>query len=204
VVHQPPPNSFGAAVRTKNTHYGYYGSYIVRAKAVTRTPSDRRRQSAERELREKVGAIIRQSLELRGGALAVGTLLHSVYQGLSGEEVLTLARHSARQFLRECISGFAEISGDQVHSTDPRTPSAQTSQAEKSLREALLDAKALYANSRDKTNQVYQQALQRFHQGGISFDDIRSVAKSIPDVEVCRHRRDRLLGSVGYLGELLG
>lgn len=196
VLHQPPPNSFGAAVRIGK---GHYGSYIIRGRVVNKRVSVRH-PITENALREKIAEAARMALEIRRGNAPVGTLLHSVYQSLHGEEIPAFAQHPAEEFLQESIKEFALINKTQAQVKEQKELTSE-SNIKKETRTALLDAKALYTNQK---NQVYQSVLWRFQKDGITMDDIRLVERSISTLEVKEHRTKRLSRLLYLFGKELG
>lgn len=196
VLHQPPPNSFGAAVRTGK---GHYGSYIIRGRAVSKDASVRY-PLVEDRVRKKVAEAASVALGMRGGVVPVGTLLHSVYQKLHADEILTFARHPAEKFLEESVKEFALINGAQAQLTQQRKLT-YVRDVNRQIRTALLDAESLYPNQK---NQIYQSVLWRFHEEGITTDDIRVVEQSTSALEVREHRKTRLARLLCLFGTELG
>jgi dihydroorotate dehydrogenase electron transfer subunit len=216
VIHQPPPNSFGAAVRnikrTDNGQYrgsygqrkgrvlkGHCGSYIVRGRMLNNSVHSRY-SVIEDSLQKKVAGAAYAALQIRGGSAPVGTLLHSVYQILSEEEILMYAQHSAEGFLKESIKEFALINKGQAQAKDKKIFTRDSEKMQEPLRMALLDAKSLYT---DQRYQVYQSVLGRLQDNGITLDLIYEVEDKIPESDVEDHRTKRLTRLLRHFGELL-
>jgi len=203
VLHQPPPKSFGVAVRAKK---GHYGSYIVRGRAIDKDISTKRDSVSENALCKKVSKAGKTALEIRGGSAPVGTLLHSIYQSLYGEEILMFAQHPAYEFIHESMGEFALVDRNKAQLKDFGKRSNANHAIKEEIRKALLDAKSLYVNNQkreDKKNQVYQRVSQRFQESGITIDDIRTVEQGISRSELMKHRKQRLLRILHLLGKLL-
>lgn len=215
VLHQPPPNSFGAAVRnilrTQNGQYsgsygqrkgrvlkGHCGSYIVRGRILNnRIPA--RYSVTEDTLQKKVAEAAYMALQIRGGSAPVGTLLHSVYQRLSKEEILRYAQHSAEGFLKESIKEFASIHKGEAQIKDQKI-FTRDSKTKREMRMAILDAKALYT---DQKYQIRQSVLRRFQDKGITLDLIYEVEEDVSESEVAEHRTKRLTRLLCDFGKLL-
>jgi NAD(P)H-flavin reductase/16S rRNA G966 N2-methylase RsmD len=202
ILHQPPPNSFGAAVRNiSETGKGHYGSYIVRGRILD-NDAPVRYPATEDTLRKKVAATAHMALEIGEGSASVGTLLHLVYQKLSGEEILAFAQHPAKEFLQESIREFAVINKGQAQVKDQEEFTCD-SRIKKEIRATLLDAKALYA---DQKNQVRQSVLRQFQEKGtsITLDLICRVEQDILEPEVTKHRMRRWKALLHDFGTELG
>ncbi len=200
VLHQPPPNSFGATVRNiSETGKGHYGSYIVRGRILD-NDAPIRYSATEDTLRKKVAATARMALEIGEGSLPVGTLLHSVYQKLSEEDIRVFAQHPAEDFLQESIREFALVNKGQAQVRGQKE-FACGSGIKEEIRTALLDAKALYANQK---NQVYQSVLWQLQEAGVPFDPIHAVEHDIPESEVKEFRTRRWATLLHDFGMELG
>lgn len=199
VLHQPPPSSFSATVRWGE---GNVGDYIIRGRVVEKVTSPVGREPEE-NLRQKILQTAKTALEIRGGSTTISTLLHSVYQELSGKDILAFAEFPAEQYLKDSIKGFTLRRGSNVQLISKSKPRA-ASHTEKEIRETLLDAKSLYVNDPlrgTKKNQVFQLVLQRFQGHGINIDDIRSEYEKIKEAKARKHRRERLPKLLHAFGE---
>ena len=203
ILHQPPPNSFGAAVRNiSKTGKGYYGSYIVRGRTFNKSISAGY-SVMEDTLSQRVTETARMVLQIREGSAPVGTLLHSVYQELSTEEILTFAQHSAAGYLQESIKGFALINKNQAQVKNQKEFTCDP-QIKEEIRASLLNAKALYT---DQKNQVRQRVLRWFQERGIkgiTLDLIHKVEQGITEEEVTEYRTKRWSTLLRDFGSELG
>lgn len=203
VLYQPPSSSFSAKARIK----GYYGDYIISGRAVQKNirPANKK---IENSLRRKVLEAARIALEIREGNAPMGILLHSIYQKLSGNEILALAEFPAQEYLKDCIKDFALIKGSRVKLKIPKSDNEHNMIEE--IRGALLDAKSLYINDPSgdtKKNQIYQRVLHRFREYGLTVDYIRYIEgeedKQILRFEEIEHRKKRLPELLQTFGEIL-
>lgn len=200
MLHQPPTSSFGARVRNIiKTGEGHYGDYIVRGKRLNGSiPASY--SVTESTLYQKVAKAAHMALQIRGGNASLSSLLHSVYQKLSGEEIVTFAQYTAEDFLRDSIKEFATIKKNQAQVKD-RNELAYKSKIEKKIRAIILDAKALH---RDQKHQIYQSVLGRLQEKGITLDLIYEVEKRIKDLEVKEYRIKRYFKLLQLFGKELG
>jgi dihydroorotate dehydrogenase electron transfer subunit len=207
ILHNPPPSSFGAAIRDERVKRGHYGSYIVRGRAVNNRISIKRYSATENLLREKIAESAKTALALRGGCLQVGTLLHSIYQRLTRQEILVFSQHLAEKFIAESLAGYALIKGDEIQLLNFRKKSNACQKIATKIQAAFLDAKSLYVNTPDKgedhKNQICQRVLRRFQRDGITVDDIRTLEKKISIEDVKKHRKNRLPKLIHLLGKIL-
>ena len=206
VLHQPSPNSFGAAVRNikKGGGKGHYGSYIVRGRVIDRAISIKKDSATRVLLRKKVAKASKFALEIREGSVSVGTLLHSIYQSLNGDEILMFAQYPVAKFLQDATSEFAIIKKDEVRLINSRKKNKHDIIEE--IRTALLDANSLYISNSKKRGNIYQirqHVLSRFQNEGITIDDIYHKEKDISSLEIRKHRKHRLLKLFRLLGKIL-
>jgi dihydroorotate dehydrogenase electron transfer subunit len=199
VLDQPPPGSFGARARAQK---GHFGSYLVRGKALNGTIADQEAIS-EAYLRGKVARAALTALRIRRGTTPIMTVLHSVYQKLSRDEIVAFAEHPAEQFLRELIREFAKIDGDDVRLSDYKADKDERDIANE-IRSSILDAISMFAGESDIKNQVYQRVLRRFESDGITIDDIRAVEEYITESDKIQYRTKRTIELIQIFGQALG
>ena len=202
ILHQPPPNSFGAAVRKG---IGHSGSYLIRGRVVNKS-SLGKYPVTEDSLRRRLSEAASEALEIRGDHTSIGTLLHSIYHKLDAEEILAFARFPSEKFIQESIKEFALIKCGQARIISPKEESKANEHNFRRIRTALLDATSLYVNNLKKINvknQIYQSVLRRFEKSGTTIDDIRDVEQNITEWDVKEHRKNRLPRLLNHFGKLL-
>ena len=199
VLYQPPPSSFGSAIRIGK---GHYGSYIVRGKAITKR-IQKKYLPTEDELQKKIAGASKIALGIREGSASVNALLRSIYQRLSGREILAFAKHSADEFLKESIKEFALMNKTQTRLIHSQMKSTNNHDIKARIRAALLDAKSLYINEEIQKNQIYQRVLYRFQEDGITIEDVRTVDNTISNLEIKEHRKQRLPELLHLFGKVL-
>jgi len=200
VIHQPPPNTFGAAVRKPNVRKGHTGSYIIGAK-VWNGGTSLQCDVPNDSIREKVAKTARTSLEIRNGSAPVARVLHSVYHQLQGNEILAFAKNSAEDFLRQSISEFARIKRGEVELLE--SGEAANGQIKNIVRDAVLDAHSVLVGDVDKKNIVQQLVLRRL-QGKITPDDIRDMEITVSRDEAFKRREERFTDLLLQFGKKLG
>jgi len=212
IIHQPPPNSFGAAIRNlkkeqdQNGKYkrGHYGSYIVRCRAEDEPITLTKNTSTEKHLSQKIAEIAKETLAIRKGIMPVGTLLHSIYQKLNSKEIICFAPYSAEKYVQEAIKNFAFIRGDTLQLTRPSKSLLNLNRIKiEKVRKTLLDAQSLYINEKEKEHQIYQRVLRRLEGNGITFDYLVKMKEGITEPEVQKHRKQRISHLLFVLGQNL-
>jgi len=205
VLHQPPPSSFAASARARDGA-GPRGSYVVRGRAAGRGAIKRSFVTREM-LCLHVGEAVKMALAIRGGRARVPGILHSVYQKLGGQDLLSLAKEDPEKFLAESVHGFAKTIGGEMLLETPAPPEGCKSELEAEVKTAWLDARSLYMNEgnggKDVINQVRQRVLYRFQDKGLTLEDIGRLG-NISEDEVKIHRQRRLTENIRLFGQALG
>lgn len=204
VVHQPPPNSFGVAVRDAKvlSRKGHYGSYIIRSRAVSKSSREVCSVS-ESIIRDKVINAAKIALQLHKGHIPLGIALHSIYQKLNGEELSFFAQNNAKEQIKRYLGKSALFEGDQLKMAKSSREILKDGFVRK-IRMGLLDSKSLFlTNPEDKKNQIFQRVLKRFQEEGVTIDVINAVSREIGEEEVKAHRKKRLQRVLHLLGKIL-
>ncbi len=200
IIHQPPPGTFGAAVRDRRVHRVYSGSYIIGAKT-SRERASLQHDVPNDSIREKVAKAARTALNIRNGSAPVARVLYSVYHQLQGDEILAFAKNSAEDFLQESIKEFAYIEKGEVKPFE--SSKVLNKQQDRGIREAVLDARSALVKESNIENMVQQLVLRRL-QGEVAPDDIRDVERTISRDELIRHRTKRFMDLLLRFGGKLG
>jgi dihydroorotate dehydrogenase electron transfer subunit len=158
---------------------------------------------SEENHEKKIAEASRIALEIREGNSPLGSLLHSIYQRLSRNEILTFAHYKANDFLKKSIEKYAVIKGNTVRLIPSENKSTSNNKIKQNIREALLDTKSLYVNEVDKQNQVYQRVLGKFQENGITIGDIHIIEKNIKNIDVNDYRKKRLKNILDLFGRIL-
>ena len=200
IIHQPPPNSFGAAVRNiSKTGRGHYGWYVVRGKLSNSGFLDK--YSIKKELlKKKIASVAHVALKIRDGVAPIGIILHSIYRKLTRDEISLFVQYSAEDILKESIKKFAVINKDQVQLKAPKKY-VRASKIKEEIKAALLDAKILYP---DQKHQIYQRVLWRFQDEGITLDYITKIEQQIQAFEESEYRIKRYRSLIQLFGKELG
>jgi dihydroorotate dehydrogenase electron transfer subunit len=203
ILHQPPPNTFASSVRDiAKTGKGHCGDYIIRGKVIEKN-IPQNFIVPKSQLEKKIIEATKTALEIREGNSPLGSLLHSIYQELSINEILTFAQYKAYDFLKKSIEKYAVIKGNTARLITGENKSPANSKIKNEIREAFLDAKSLYVNDVDKQNQVYQRVLGKFQGKGITIGDIHIIGKNIQNIDVNEHRIKRIKELLYLFGRIL-
>lgn len=186
ILHQPPPNSFGVAVRARETRKGYYGSYVVGGQMTDEVDSPRTRFS-DKELRQKLLKVALPVLQFHGGEVEVATILHTVYGQLNSDEISAFAKHDAQSFLLEALGASARLRNGIVRiAVDEEETALQHEKVAQEVGDALLAAGTLFVGE-DSKNRVRHFVLDRFQQQGLTPEDIRQIEARITEPKIGGH-----------------
>lgn len=199
ILHQPPPNSFGAAARAGK----YYGSYVIRGQ-VSDNGACLNTQVSEDKLRHELAETARVVLGFRRGEATGATILHSAYQKLDKDEICTFAKYPAESFLLQSIGEFAQLENGKIKFLDNYREELDGRDIISEVRQSVLDAESLLAEENNIANRVLQLVLTRFKKDGITPEDIREVKKTIGKSELNAHRPERFADLLCGFGRGLG
>jgi NAD(P)H-flavin reductase/DNA modification methylase len=170
VVHQPPPTSFGVQARAE--HKGYYGSYIVRA----RMNEDSRAVASisEKDLQLRLAKITRRTISRKDEEVKISTILHSLYQQLSRDEIRAFAKFPANKFLIKSINDFATSKAGKIQVIREQQKAIFQPGLMDELRRGKLDAGSL-GNERNNKNRLNYLPLIRFQEYGVTPYDLAKI-----------------------------
>jgi len=206
ILHQPPPNSFGAIARERRTeHRGHYGSYVVRGQVVEDSRVNTT-TTTEKRLREKLSEAARivLNIEHEYGGATIGTILHTAYQKLDSDEISAFAKHSAEGYLLDSIKEFAKRHNGRVKVLDAWKDKIVKRDLTDQILNAVRDAKSLLSENKDNINRVRQFVLSRFQKEGITPGNISRIEGNINQSELILYRQKRFADLLEKFGGKLG
>ena len=202
ILHQPPPNSFGAIARErKSGRKGHYGSYVVRGHVVDKS---RVNATSVCKLREKLVESASVVLNIGHGEATTTTILHTAYQRLDSNEISTFAKYPAERYLLDSIKEFSKRDNGKVKVLEDCKDRIINRDLTEKIRLAVLDARSLLSEDEDKTNRVRQFVLNRFQQDGITPGDISIIESKISTSELIKYRQKRFANLLHIFGKKLG